>query len=179
MIVNWLAKTLAALNSNSRPAEIAAALSFAVMLSLIPAGNLIWIALFIFTFFIRVNNSVVIVLTAVFKLFIFYFDPLIGRLGYFILSMEKLEPLFTAWYNMPVFPLSGFNNTLVAGGIAAGLLLFIPVFLAGLVLVKLYRTKVAGFFHRNAFFQKLEKIPVLSIFIKFFRKVFELSAAIQ
>jgi hypothetical protein len=38
-------------------------------------------------------------------------------LGWEILHIAALQPLFTAWYNMPFVPWIRFYNTLVAGGI--------------------------------------------------------------
>ena len=42
-----------------------------------------------------------------------------------------LYPLWTRLYNMPILPWTGFNNTVLTGGLVTGLALLFPVYLAG------------------------------------------------
>ena len=47
MFVKWVATLIVALNANNRAGEDAAGVSFALLLALIPTGNLLWLLLFV------------------------------------------------------------------------------------------------------------------------------------
>ncbi len=139
MIVNALARVVAALNSNRRAGEVAAGVSCAVVLALMPPANLVWVMLFAALFFIKVNLSIALLTLAVLSPFAVLTDPLLDAVGYTVLNAAALQEVFIAWYNLPIAPFTGFNNTLVAGGFLVGLVLWIPVYLLARVFVQLYR----------------------------------------
>jgi len=62
-------------------------------------------------------------------------NPLIDKIsdpiGYALLTSETLRPVWTKLYNTPLLPWTGFNNTVVPGGLALGAVLVAPVYLAG------------------------------------------------
>ena len=128
MFVKWIATLVVAINANSRVGEVAAGISFALLLALIPSGNLLWITLFIITFLLKINLAGELLFLALFKLLVPLTDGLLDRLGALVLSRPFLIEAFTAAYNLPLLPLSRFNNTIVMGGLIAGLLLWAPVF---------------------------------------------------
>ncbi len=139
MFVNAVARVVAALNSNRRPGEIAAGVSCAVLLALVPAGNLIWIVLFAALFFVKVNLSVALLTLAVLTPIAPLADPLLDAVGYRVLTAAPLQGLFIAWYNVPIAPLTGFNDTLVTGGVLGGVALWLPVYFAVRAFVQVYR----------------------------------------
>lgn len=139
MIINAVARVVAALNSNRRPGEIAAGASCAVMLALIPAANLIWIAMFALLFLIKINLSIALLTLAVLSPFAALADSLLDSIGYAVLTAPALQEVLTTWYNLPLAPFVGFNDTLVAGGLVVGIFLWIPVFLLVRAVVQLYR----------------------------------------
>jgi uncharacterized protein (TIGR03546 family) len=142
VFVTWIAKLVAALNSNTRPRQIAAAISFALLLALIPKANLLWVVLFIITFFLKINQAIELVFLAIFDLAALFLDPLLHLLGYAVLTLPSLQELFTALYNIPILYFFKFNNTVVMGGFLAGLALFIPVYLLARWGIKVYRDRV-------------------------------------
>jgi uncharacterized protein (TIGR03546 family) len=50
-------------------------------------------------------------------------------LGYAFLSAPALAPLWTELYNTPVLPWTGFNNTVLLGGLIFGLVMFVPIYI--------------------------------------------------
>jgi len=160
-MITLIAKFLAALNANSRPGEAASGFACGILLALVPAGNLLWIVLFTVFFFLRLHLATMILTTVVFKLFIGAADPLIDALGLWILQLPRLEPLFIQAINTPVLPYLRFNNTLVMGGCAAGILLWVPSFLIGRVLVILYRRKIRDRIASSRLVKFFEKTPLL------------------
>jgi uncharacterized protein (TIGR03546 family) len=142
MFFTWIAKLVAALNTNVRPRQIAAGISLGLMLALIPKANLLWVILFIITFFLKINQAITFIFMAIFDLIALFLDPLLHLLGYFILTLPPLQEFFTMLYNIPLLYLSKFNNTVVMGGLAAGIVLFVPAYILAKWGIKIYRDKL-------------------------------------
>ena len=169
-MIALIAKIIAAFNANSRPGEIGAAFACGVLLALIPSGNLLWIVLFTIFFFFRLHLGTMMLTIIIFKLFIGAVDPLLDRLGLMILEAPALYPLFTEAMNTPVLPYLRFENTLVTGGFATGLILWVPLFFLGTLLVKGYRREVREKIAHSRLVKSFEKYPLLNKLIKAVRK---------
>ncbi len=139
MVLNAVARIVAALNSNRRPGEVAAGVSCALVLALVPGGNLLWIAVFALLFLVKINLSIALLSLALFTLAAPLADPALDAVGYSVLTAEPLRSAFTAAYNLPIAPFAGFNETLVMGGLLVGLALWMPVYLATRAFLQLYR----------------------------------------
>jgi hypothetical protein len=63
---------------------------------------------------------------------------------------------------MPFVPFTRFYNTLVAGGLAGGIILWIPVFVLFMILIPLYRNSLGPKIRGAKFFKTIAKIPFLS-----------------
>ena len=170
MVLSWIAKIFAALNSNKRPGEIAASIAFAFLLTLLPGANLLWIGLFLLMFFIKINLAVFLVFLALFALLPAAGDGVLSRLGTAVLTAPALGPFFTSLYNTPFLPYTRFNDTLVMGGLLGGLLLWPAVFLLFIVLVRLYRDKLRDRIARSKFVRGFQKIPLVRNFLVLYRK---------
>lgn len=142
MIVRLIAKLLALLHSNSRAAEIGAALAFGFWLALMPAANLVFAGLVVLVFLVKVNLGMTIASFLVLSLVAPALDPLLDTIGFRILTLPALEGFYTTIYAQPIVPLTRFNDTLVAGAFVSGAVLFAPVTALGVVLVRLYRKHI-------------------------------------
>ena len=162
MIVGWMAKIIAGLYSNRKPGEVAAAVSTAVVLTLVPGANLLWFGLFILIFFVRINQAVALVFVAVLAPFSAAADPWLHRIGHAVLTSEGLTGAFTALYNVPLLPFTRFNNTVVMGGLIAGLALWLPVFLASRAGVMRVRLHLIPALAASKPVQMITKIPLVS-----------------
>jgi uncharacterized protein (TIGR03546 family) len=162
MFVKWIARLIVAVNANSRTGEIAAGISCALLLALIPAGNLLWFTLFVITFLLKINLAGELLFLALFKLLAPLTDGLLHRLGTLVLTQPLLAGGFTAAYNLPILPLSRFNNTVVMGGLVAGLVLWIPVFLLFRRLVILYRRALRDRIANSRLVKALGRIPLVA-----------------
>ena len=161
-MISFIAKLIVALNSNSRPSELASGIAFGFWLALIPGGNLLWIALFIIAFFLKHNISALLLSLGGFRLFISFFDPLLDRIGGTLLEYPTLQDIFTNLYNTPYLSYSNFNNTIVTGGFILGIILWVPIFLLFIVVIKIYRKKIAPRIAESKFVKILRKVPVIS-----------------
>lgn len=170
-MISFIAKLFVALNSNSRPSELASGIAFGFWLALIPGGNLLWTALFIIAFLLKHNLAALLLSTGLFKIIIPLVDPLLDSFGAWILQIPALQDFFTSLYNIPLLPYSNFNNTIVMGGFTAGILCWIPIYFIFLSLVKVYRKKIAPKFADNKIVKALKKVPIISKISKAARKL--------
>ena len=139
MIIRFIAKLLALLNSNRKPFQIGAGIACGLLLALLPAANLIFAAAVLVVFLIRVHLGITLVSFLLFSLVVPAFDGALNELGYRVLSMPALQGFYSRAYETPVVPLTRFNNTLVAGSLVSGIALWTPVAFLSLLLVNLYR----------------------------------------
>ena len=157
-----IAKLIVALNGNLRKSQIAAGVSWGLLLGLIPAGNAFWILLFVLSFFFGHHHASKMLVLAIFKLLSGAVGPLLDLAGWEILHIEALQPFFTSLYNMPFVPLTKFNNTLVAGGLVCGLVLWLPVFFLISFLVPLYRNSLAPKIREHKLVKSIKKLPLVA-----------------
>jgi uncharacterized protein (TIGR03546 family) len=165
-MLSLLAKLLAALNANSRPGEIAAAAAFGLMLALIPGGNLLWFALLVIVFLLKVHLASALIVMAAGKLIAPLADPLLEQAGLFILNRPALAPFFTSMANAPLLPYTSFNHSLVMGGFAAGMLLWVPVFLLFIPLVNLYRNTLRPKLAESRLVKGFQRFPLVNKLFK-------------
>jgi len=148
MFIKWIAALIIAINANSRAGEIAAGAACGFLLALLPAGNLLWIILFLIFFFTKINLGAEFLFIALLKLPVSLLSGLLHGIGYFALTQPALHGIFTDLYNIPLIPYTRFNNTVVMGGLITGIVFWLPFFFLLRLLVLLYRKnlrdKIAG-----------------------------------
>lgn len=157
-MIKGIAQLILALNGNIKRTQIAAGFAWGVLLALLPVGPL-WIALFLLSLFFRHNQGAKIFMLALLKLISPLIHPLTDELGWAILHIETLRPFYTTLYNMPFVPFTRFYNTLVAGGLAAGAVLFFPVFFIMCAFVPFYRRTMLPKIINSKLVKAFGKIP--------------------
>jgi uncharacterized protein (TIGR03546 family) len=167
-VLKSVGKLIVALNGNLNKSQIAAGAAWGVLLGLVPMSNSFGIVLFILSFFFTHNHSSKIFGMAIVKILSMLVLPALDVLGWQLLHIESLQPLFTTMYNMPFVPFTKFNNTLVMGGLAAGVVLWLPVFFLFMALIPLYRTHIASKIRESKFVKKMAKSPFLGFIDKMF-----------
>jgi uncharacterized protein (TIGR03546 family) len=161
-----IAKLIVALNGNLKKGQIAAGFSWGLLLGLVPVGNVFWIILFLVSFFFKHHHASKVLVLAIVKILAGTINPLVDVLGWEILHIAALQPVFTTLYNMPFVPFTRFNNTLVAGGLVGGLALWLPVFFLVFALVPLYRNKVAVKIRNSKLMKAIKNTPLVSALSK-------------
>ena len=174
-----IAKLIVALNGNLKKGQIAAGFSWGLLLGLVPAGNVFWIALFIISFFFKHHHASKLFVMAILKLLAANIAPLMDYAGWEVLHIEALQGFFTTLYNMPFVPFTRFNNTLVAGGLASGIILWLPVFILISIMVPLYRHKLAPKIRENKFVKGIKELPIISALGKAVASVVEAKSGIK
>lgn len=161
-MIKAIAKTIVALNTNVRKEYIAAGFAWGLLLALIPVGNLLFISLFVISLLFKTNKGAHLLSFGILKLLIPLFHGPLDALGWLILTAEGLQDFFTKLYNLPILPFTRFYNTLVAGGFAAGVVLWLPFFFLMRALIPFYRSKINPLITRSKVYQAFIKLPLVS-----------------
>ena len=162
-MLKGIAKLVLALNGNIKKSQIASGIAWGVLLGLVPAGNFFWIVLLIVSFFFRHNHGAKIFGMAVIKCFAPILVYQVHALGEWILYIEALKPFFTSMYNMPFVPFTKFNNTVVMGGLASGVILWLPIFALFMFLIPLYRNHLAPKIRESKLIKTIVKFPLFKL----------------
>jgi len=174
-MIKPIAKLIVALNTNLGRGQIAAGFAWGMLLGLVPAGNFFWVVLFALSFFFRHHHASKMLVMLILQLAAATVAPALDVLGWEILYAAPLQGFFTGLYNMPFVPLTRFNNTLVAGGIAAGAVLWLPVFLLIYLLIPLYRNRLAPKIRNSRLVKSVKGLPVVSTLLKAVEKAAEVA----
>ena len=167
-----IARFIKALNGNVKKSQIAAGFAWGLFLGLIPAGNIFWIAIFILSFLFKNNHWSKMLFMFVLMAFSGLIRPPLDLLGWWLLHIDSLQPFFTNLYNMPFVPFTKFYNTLVAGGLAGGVVLCIPVYFLFFGLVALYRNTIGEKLRNSKVIKSIAgKLPFFPIIEKIFSGV--------
>lgn len=161
-MIKFFTKILKSLNSNSRPSEIAHAISCGMILGFMPKNNLLWYILFLTFCFLRINKACYLLFTILFSLVTPYLDPLFHKLGYSILSFEPFIPAYVKMLDIPYLPLTKFNNTIVMGSLASGIIMYIPMYIIARLFVHLWRKVIRQAFINSKLVKAFYKIPFIS-----------------
>lgn len=141
MLFGPLRSLLVALQGGDDPKHIAAGFALGAAWGLVPKGNLFGILFLLFCFLVRVDKSMAVVSALLFTAVGYAVDPLAHSIGRALLTSAALKPLWTALYDLPIVPLTRFNNSVVLGSLVIGLALFWPLYASFIKVVEAYRAK--------------------------------------
>jgi uncharacterized protein (TIGR03546 family) len=134
------------LNSETGTNQLASGLACGLILGFSPFLSIQTLLILCLVFFFRIQMGAAFLSAFFFKFVAFIFDPMADQLGRIVLETKSLHPFFTQMYNMPLVPLTRFNDSIVMGSAIVGLILAIPAFFVFRILIIKYRaTFVAKF----------------------------------
>ncbi len=117
-----------ALTAESAAERISMGVAMGILIGLVPKGNLLCLCFVVLAFVVRINLLAVLVTTAVASFAAFVIEPALHEIGYGVLSISSLQPLFASLYDTPWIPWTRFNNTVVMGGLLIGLVQLLPTY---------------------------------------------------
>lgn len=170
MVIHWIAKLVAGLIANRRPGEVAAGVAFGLLLALLPPGNLLWPLFLASTFFLKLNHGVELAALGIFRLVVPAADPLLDEVGFRILTASSLRSLWSGIYEIPLLPFTRFNNSIVMGGLVAGIVLWVPVFFISRAGVVGFRTHIQPRIAESRIVKAFTRIPLVSKFAQALRR---------
>ncbi len=157
----WLklvANFIKILREGQTPAQVAGGFALGSVVGLSPHLTLQMLLIWLIILVLDVNLSAATLAMFVFGLIAYIFDPIFHYLGYFVLvDIEGLKGLWTWLYNVPIAPLTHFNNTVIMGSFLAGIILFIPIYIGMKKFVIAYRSTVGKRIEKMKIYQVISK----------------------
>src|SRR6266705_418068 len=114
-LIKLIQSLVGALHSEGTPGQLAAGIVLGSFLGLTPLVNIHNAVIFAALVLLNVSFAGGMLGWALSIPFGFLLDPLFDWIGHTLLFTPSLTPVFTSLYNMPVIPLTNFNNTVVLG----------------------------------------------------------------
>ncbi|WP_294428125.1 TIGR03546 family protein [uncultured Treponema sp.] len=161
-MIDKIVSLFKALNANVNPGEIAHAFSCGILLGFMPKNNLLWYIVFVFIFFIRINKPMYLIMVLIASTFAPVMDNLFDNVGYALLTVPSLADFFGMLLEIPFVAFTKFNNSVVIGSLIVGLILYIPMYALGRVLVFLWRKHIAQAIRHTKLAKTIAKLPLLS-----------------
>lgn len=137
------------LNSDTGTNQLAAGLAMGLILGFSPMLSLQTLLAFVIIFFFRIQIGAAFLAAFFFKFTAFLLDPVCDLIGRAVLEAENLRPIFVSLYNMPLVPLTRFNNSIVMGSGIIAFVLAIPAFFVFKALIIKYRATVVARFRET------------------------------
>lgn len=167
-LLKLLQSLIRTLHSDGTPGQVAAGITLGACLGLTPLASAhnLGIACLILLLNVSIPGAMLgwlLFLPAGFAL-----DPLFHRLGHtLLLDTPALMPTWEAWYNTPVLPYTGFNNTIVLGSLVGWLALSLPIFIAAHIGIARYRATVGERVRRSRFYRAVSGSRAYNVYTWF------------
>lgn len=129
---------LLAFHGGAERRHLAAGFALGAALGLVPKGNLFAASFFLLFFLFNVDKGMALLSAGLFTGVGYALDSVAHKLGLVLLKAEALHGLWTALYDLPIVPLTRFNNTVVLGNVVLGVVLYVPLYYGFLKAVALY-----------------------------------------
>lgn len=156
LLLKQLFAFLKLLNSDQGTNQIAAGIACGFVLGMTPFFSLQSLLIFLCIFIFRIQPGAAFISAFFFSFIAYVLDPIFHRVGAWVLELEPLNPLFTKLYNMPIVPLTRFNNTIVMGSGVAALALTPFIFILSRYVIVKYRVTIVARFKQTKFWQAVQ-----------------------
>ncbi|MGZ3743457.1 MAG: TIGR03546 family protein, partial [Pseudobdellovibrionaceae bacterium] len=155
------------LNSETGTNQVASGLACGLILGFSPFLSLQTLILLCLIFFFRIQIGAAFLSGFFFKFVAFVFDPLADQLGRAVLEAKALRPFFTQMYNMPLVPLTRFNNSIVMGSALVGFILVVPAFFLFRIMILKYRASFVARFKDTKIWKSFAATKVYGWYSKY------------
>lgn len=141
------------LHSDTGENQIAAGLAFGVFLGFAPFISIQTFLVLLIIFIFRVQLGAAFLSAFFFKFIAFLLDPVADVLGRFALENPSLRKLWSFMYNVPLLPMTRFNNSIVMGSFLISILLCPILFFIFKNIINSYRSKIVHKIEKTKFWK--------------------------
>lgn len=167
LLLKQLFTFLKLLNSDTGTNSLAFGLSLGLFLGFAPFLSLQTFLVLLIVFIFRVQLGAAFVSAFFFKFVAWLFDGPADSLGRWALENPSFRPLFTEMYNVPLLPMTRFNNSIIMGSLIVSLLLLIPSFFIFRYLIETYRAQVVARFKSTKAWKAFAATPLYNWYCKY------------
>ena len=167
-LIKLIQSLFGALHSEGTPGQLAAGIVLGSFLGLTPLVNVHNAVIFAALVLLNVSFAGGMLGWAVFIPFGFLLDPLFDWIGHSLLLAPALRGVWTTFYNVPIMPLTNFNNTVVLGSFVFAVLFAVPLFFATRYGVVRYRATIGERVRQSKWYRAVTASKVYNVY-KMFR----------
>lgn len=165
LLLRLLQKLVKTLNSDGTPTQVAVGIAMGSALGVTPLLNLHNLLIIAAVFLFNVSVPAAMLGWIVFTPVGFILDPWFHAIGGWLLADSPgLVSVWTALYNMPVVPLSNYNNTVVLGSLVGWIALVLPIFYGARWGVGRYRAHVLPRIRNSRIFRIVKASKLYNIY---------------
>ncbi len=146
LLLKQIFNFLKLLNSDTGTNQLAWGFALGLIMGFAPFVSIQTFLVLAIIFVFRVQIGAAFLAAFFFKFVAFLFDQPAHHLGKAVLETESLKPLFVTMYNMPLVPMTRFNNSIVMGSMIVSLILLPFVFFGFKAAILKYRATVVARF---------------------------------
>lgn len=155
------------LHSETGQNQIASGLAFGVFLGFAPFFSIQTFFVLFIVFIFRVQLGSVFLSAFFFKFVAFILDPATDVLGKWALENNSFRGIWSAMYNVPLLPMTRFNNSIVMGSFIVSLLLCPILFFAFKKLIISYRTNIVQKFESSKLWKAFKATKFYMWYMKY------------
>jgi uncharacterized protein (TIGR03546 family) len=142
LLIKQLINFIKLLHSDSGQNQIASGLAFGVFLGFAPFLSLQTLLVLFIVFIFRVQLGAAFLSAFFFKFIAYILDPVADVLGRSVLETQGLRGLWSSMYNMPLVPMTRFNNSIIMGSFLISLVLCPILFFVFKIFIVRYREQI-------------------------------------
>jgi uncharacterized protein (TIGR03546 family) len=173
-MLKLIAKFLKVLNSDTEPGQLSLAFCLAMVAGLAPLLSLHNILVLFLVCILRANLSAFLLGFFTFTGISYLLEPFFNQLGLVLLTMGPLKPFWTSLYNMTLFRLANFNNSIVMGSLVFSLIFFVPMYFLFNLIIRRYRDHLLRWVKKS----RLMKFLLASKFYRLYKTATGLGGAV-
>lgn len=156
LILKQLFGFLKMLNSETGQNQIAAGIAAGFILGMTPLLSLQSLLIFAFIFVFRIQAGAAFTAAFFFAFIGWALDPVFHLIGSAVLETPSLQGVFTTLYNLPLVPLTRFNNSIVMGSAVVTIIASPLVFWLSRLLIVKYREIFVTKFKQTKFWKAIQ-----------------------
>jgi uncharacterized protein (TIGR03546 family) len=155
------------LNSETGTNQLAAGIAAGFVLGMTPSLSLQSLLIFVCLLIFRIQFGAAFLSAFFFKFVAYLLDPVFDAAGSKVLEAPELQSLWTTLYNMPLVPLTRFNNSVVMGSGIVALALFPLVFFISRQMILKYRVIVVARFKSTKVWKAIQATSLYQWYYKY------------
>ena len=173
ILIKQIINLIQLLHSDSGKNQIAAGLAFGVFLGFAPFISIQTLLVLLIVFIFRVQLGAAFLSAFFFKFIAYLLDPVADPIGRSLLENHSLKLIWTQMYNVPLLPMTRFNNSIVMGSFVISIILCPILFFVFRILITKYRESLVKRIEATPFWKAIK----MSKFYNLYKKYNELYGA--
>lgn len=167
LIFKQLFNFLKLLNSDTGHNQLAAGLACGLILGFAPFFSLQTALVLSLVFVFRIQLGAAFLSAFFFKFIAYLLDSVSHSIGVMVLENPALRDTFVEMYNMPILPMTRFNNSIVMGSLVLTVILAPIAFFAFRSLIIKYRVHIVERFKKTKMWKAFTATTLYNFYLKY------------